>query len=225
MNERSFIVKPLDSHAQLRNPLAKGDAMPDTRDSARDRQRLKMIEATADAILDHGLAGVSVARILDRAGLSRGMINLHFDSKDRLLVETARHFGLVYLAHWDAALAGAGPDPAQRLRALIAADFAPEVLNRRTIAVWFAFRAEATSTPAYMPHVDSRDARVLGTLRAICTALADPPVDPGRAALAFMAMLEGFWTDFHLHPDRFDRAEAQAVALEMARAFFPRHFA
>lgn len=200
-------------------------SVPTARDLSRARQRLKMIEATADAIADHGLAGVSVGRILDRAGLSRGMVNLHFDSKHRLLLETARHFCDLYLAHWEAALKTAGPDPQDRLHALIAADFAPEVLNRRTMAVWFAFRAEAGASPDFLPHVDSRNVRLLAILREICAALARPGQDAGRAALAFMAMLEGFWTDYHLHPDRFDRAEAQAVALDMARAFFPGRFA
>lgn len=210
--------------------MASRDAGPRrARDATKERHRRVLIEATADAILDHGLANVSVSRILERAGLSRGMVNLHFGSKANLLVEVVRHFSEAYGTHWQAAMAAAGPRPEDRLRALIAADFDDAVLNRRVMAVWTAFRGEAQTSPAYMPFIDSRDARLQAAFTAICTELAAagpyPSVDPTLAAMAFLAVLEGLWSDFHLYPDRFDRDAARAVVLHMARAFFPRHFA
>ena len=197
------------------------------RDLGKERHRLKLIEATADAILEYGLAAVSVSRILEHAGLSRGMVNLHFSSKSRLLLEVARHFSDAYVAHWQAAIEQAGPRPEDRLSAIIEADFDPAVLNRRTIAVWFAFRGEAHSTPDYMPFIDSRDGPMDKAVRGICTELcadAYPQVNPAFAARAFTMTLEGFWTDFHLHPETFSRDEARAIMLHMARTFFPRHF-
>ncbi len=201
---------------------------PSARDQGKERHRLKLIEATADAILEHGLAAVSVSRILEHAGLSRGMVNLHFSSKSRLLLEVARHFSDAYAAHWRAAIERAGPRPEDRLSAIIEADFDPAVLNRRTMAVWFAFRGEAHSTPDYMPFIDSREGPITKAVLGICTELcadgAYPQVNPAFAARAFTVALEGLWTDFHLHPDSFSRDEARAIMLHMARTFFPRHF-
>lgn len=198
------------------------------RDVTKERHRRVLIEAAADAILEHGLANVSVSRILERAGLSRGMVNLHFRSKANLLVEVVRHYSDAYGTHWQAAMAAAGPRPEDRLRALIAADFDAAVLNRRMMAVWTAFRGEAQTSPAYMPFIDSRDTRLHAAITAICADLVAagpyPSVDPALAAMAFLAVLEGLWNDFHLYPDRFDRDAARAVVLHMARAFFPRHF-
>ncbi len=205
------------------------DAPRKTRDATKERHRRALIEATADAILEHGLANVSVSRILERAGLSRGMINLHFQSKNNLLLEVVRHYSDEYVAHWQAAMDAAGPRPEERLGAIIAADFDPVALNRRMMAVWIAFRGEAQASPAYMPYIDSRDRRMRDTFTTICTDLCRegpyPAVDPDLAALAFMAALEGLWIDFHLNSQRFDRDEARAVVLHLARAFFPRHFA
>lgn len=190
---------------------------------------MALIEATADAIVDHGLANLSVSRILERAGLSRGMINLHFQSKGKLLLEVVRHFSDEYVAHWQRAMDAAGPRPEDRLRAVVAADFDPAVLNRRMMAVWIAFRSEAQSSPDYMPFIDSRDSRLHAAFTGICAELCEagpyPGVDPRLAALAFMALLEGLWNDFHLYSERFDRDEARSVVMHMARAFFPRHFA
>lgn len=199
------------------------------RDVTKERHRQLLIEAAADAILEHGLANLSISRILERAGLSRGMVNLHFRSKANLLVEVLRHFSDAYGAHWQAAMAAAGPKPEDRLRALISADFDAAVLNRRMMAVWTAFRSEAQISPAYMPYIGSRDTRLQAAITAICTELGAagpyPSLDPDLTAMAFLAVLEGLWNDFHLYPERFDRDAARAVVLHMARAFFPHHFA
>lgn len=198
------------------------------REVTKARHRGALIAAAADAILEHGLSEVSVSRILERAGLSRGMVNLHFQSKSNLLLTVLKQASDEYVAHWTAALAAAGRQPEDRLRAIIEADFDPTVLNRRMMAIWIAFRGAAHSNPDYMPFIDSRDSRLQGELTEICAALVRagpyPSVDPGRAAQAFVAVLEGLWNDFHLYPDRFDRDAARAVVLHMARAFFPRHF-
>ncbi|WP_413873457.1 TetR family transcriptional regulator C-terminal domain-containing protein [Albidovulum sp.] len=198
------------------------------RDLTKERHRRALIEATADAIAEHGLPSVSVSRILERAGLSRGMVNLHFQSKANLLVEVVRHYSDEYVANWQAAMAAAGPRPEDRLRAVVAADFDPSVLNRRMMAVWMAFRGEAQVSPAYMPFIDSRDERLRAAYTQICTELRAegpyPAVDPDLAAMGFMAVLEGLWNDFHLYPERFSRDEARRVVMHLARAFFPRHF-
>ncbi|MGB3314897.1 MAG: TetR/AcrR family transcriptional regulator [Albidovulum sp.] len=198
------------------------------RDLGKERHRLKLIEATANAILEHGLAAVSVSRILEHAGLSRGMINLHFTSKANLLLEVARHFSDAYANHWQAAMNKAGPRPEDRLRAIVEADFDPAVLNRRTMAIWFAFRGEAHSNPDYMPFIDSREGPMTKAVHDICSEICAggtyPEVDPTKAARAFTIALEGLWTDFHLHPNSFSRDEARSIVLHMARTFFPQHF-
>ena len=198
------------------------------REQAKERHRRALIEATADAIAEHGLAAVSISRILEKAGLSRGMVNLHFSSKNNLLLAVAEQFSEDYTRHWSAAMERAGGLPEARLRAIIDADFDPAVLNRRTMAVWFAFRSEAHSSPEYMPFIDSRDAKMQRTITSICRELcaegANPGTDPQIAALSIIALLEGLWTDFYLHPDRFDRDTARAVVWHTARAFFADSF-
>jgi TetR/AcrR family transcriptional repressor of bet genes len=196
------------------------------REQTKARHRRALIEATADAIAEHGLAAVSVSRILEKAGLSRGMVNLHFSSKNNLLLSVAEQFSEDYTRHWIVAMEGAGIRPEAQLRAIIDADFDPVVLNRRTMAVWFAFRGEAHSSPEFMPFIDSRDAKMQRTITSICRELckrgANPGTDPQIAALSIIALLEGLWTDYYLHPDRFDRDTA--VVLHTARAFFPETF-
>lgn len=193
----------------------------------KDGHRRQLIEATIEAIYCYGIQGATVTRICTSAQLSRGMINLHFSSKRQLLREASRQVADQYDAHWQAALAAAGPEPVDRLRALLAADYDERVLNRRDLAVYFDFRAIARSNPEYMAAIDSRDARLRRAVLACCTELRDagpyPDIDAHKATYAILAMQEGMWTDFHLHPDQFDRAAALETALHLVAAFFPRH--
>ncbi|HUQ91474.1 MAG TPA: TetR family transcriptional regulator C-terminal domain-containing protein [Bryobacteraceae bacterium] len=197
------------------------------RADAKSRSRLQIIEATIEAIHRFGFAGTTVTRILEIAGLSRGMIHLHFTSKERLMVAVAKHLSEDYTAHWNQAMRAAGPAPEQQLRALLAADFDASVLNERNMAVWIAFRGEAHAVPDFMPYLDSRESRLRRALLSACAALcangAYPGVKPKLAVNAFMALLEGMWIDFHLYPKRFDRATAKAVCMQVAAAMFPRH--
>lgn len=195
---------------------------------SKDRHRRQLLEAAAEAIAIHGISGTTTARIQELSGLSKGMINLHFQSKDRLLLAVARHLSEEYNRHWRAALALPGQGAAARLQALIRADFSPQVLNKRNIAIWFAFRADARAHPEYHPYVDSRSTDFREALTAICSDLIREGNYRGlNLALtvnALTALLEGMWTDFHLNPDHFDAAEAEAACLGVARGVFPEHF-
>ena len=55
----------------------------------REQIRLRLIEATIRSIVEIGLPDTTVSSIMERAGLSRGMLHLHFGSKDELLEATA----------------------------------------------------------------------------------------------------------------------------------------
>ena len=50
----------------------------------RDRRRQAMIKATIAVIARHGVSGTTVGRVARKAGVSVGLMNFHFDSKERL---------------------------------------------------------------------------------------------------------------------------------------------
>ena len=66
-----------------------------------EASRRALIEATLDTIAEDGITDTSVSSIIERAGLSRGMIHLHFGGKDNLLTEAARFFSEEYYAEMD----------------------------------------------------------------------------------------------------------------------------
>lgn len=194
------------------------------REASKAQSRARLIDATAEAIHRHGIRGATIGEIQAISGLSRGMINLHFDGKENLLLATARSLTQAYDAHVETAIAAAGSDPAAQLRALFQADLDAKVLNARAVAIWFSFRAEMHANPAFKADISTRSGGFSTRLGAICAAMGLSPDEARLASFALIALLEGLWTDFHLDPEGFDRQEAFETCLYTAGRFFPGHF-
>ena len=54
-------------------------------------RRDQIIEATLQTVVQYGIAGTSLDRIADSAGMSRGHVRHFVGNRDQLLIETARH--------------------------------------------------------------------------------------------------------------------------------------
>ena len=193
----------------------------------KELRREQLITATIDAIAEHGYAATTMAHITDNAGLSRGIVNFHFESKESLFVETLRFMADEYAEHWQAAVSSVGDDAAARLLALIIADFSPAISSRRKIATWIAFRAEAVSNAAYRELCWSRDDAFLQAIGSSCAQMkaeAGYHLSPEHIASAIYAMQEGLWLRMLLERNEMSRETATATALGIIAPVFPKHF-
>ena len=194
------------------------------------KNRVALIEATLDSIADIGFARTSVSEIIARANLSRGMIHLHFKGKDNLIAEAVKYASASYYDSLDQLLANAGPSPQERLDAIIRSDLSEEVLNRKSVSIWYAFRGEARERAAVAAYSDTRDARLrdlayMAFLEiAIEAKLPEPEAVARDATHGILAFLEGMWTDYLLHPDSFSRNSALRIIFRFLSALFPRYF-
>ena len=200
---------------------------PRGREAIKAWHRQKIIDATVDVITEYGIAGLTIARVVDKAEVSMGMVNVHFTSKDSLLTQVLQQMANDYNAHWRAVLEAAAPDPVEQLKALILADFDPSVLNRRTLGVWFAFRAQARARPEYVELVGSREREQMRKTVELfyrIKQLSGQAQDPQTLALALTTMLDGIWTDYFLYPDEFDRDRALNAVFLFLSAVYPACF-
>ena len=214
----------------MKNATAAGqppDAERRGRKASKETRRLQLIEATIDSLARRGYAETTMADVADGAGLSRGIVNFHFESKDKLLIATLQHMADEYSAHWRGALERAGPEPAARLSALVAADFDRAVCSRRKLAAWCAFWGEARSRPTYQALCGARDEKYQNVITALCDTLIREggyPLDATQAALALDAVLEGLWLRLMMGGDDMTREKALSAARSVLAALFPRHF-
>ena len=128
---------------------------------SRSERRLQLIDATISCIAQHGLSATTMQLVTREAGLSLGIANLHFQSKENLLAETLRHVTREYN---DGLLAILTPENstcdgclADTLERLLDFQLSHGVTQRQKMAVWFAYYGEASARPIYQKICSSSD--------------------------------------------------------------------
>lgn len=204
------------------------EATKSKRTEKREKRRQQLIDATIRCISRNGISGTKLSDVAKTAGLSQGIVNLHFDSKDNLLAATLEFLADEYRQQFDKALGRAGDDPAERLRALMEMDLRPSICDRRKLAVWFAFWGEVKSVKTYQAICQRRDREYGERVEALCAEIiADggyTHVDAATVADALAAMTDGLWLSCLINPREFDRAQALAAVTSYLRAVFPKHY-
>lgn len=198
------------------------------RTARREQRRRQLIEATMKCIARKGMGSTTLADVAGEAGLSQGIVNLHFESKENLLTETLRHLADEYKAQFNKAYENSGPGPAEKLLALIELDLRPSICDRRKVAVWFAFWGEVKSRPTYRKICDERDQYYDDIVESLAREIiADGGYDGVTAesvAIVLTSMTNGLWLSCLISPASFDRHKAMLAVLEYLRGVFPRHF-
>ena len=209
---------------------------PEKIDSTRRRalpkkvRREQLIRATMTCIARTGLSGVTMASVTSEAGLSLGIANLHFKSKDKLLLETLKHVTAEYNQGHSAILQGEGNNTtAEKIEALLKFDFSPEVTRKEKLAVWFAFWGEAKSRPTYQricSQADSAAEDAVGQLfQAAINERGYSGADAGLLSSGYTALIDGLWLDLLVCPRHLKRDKARQVARHYLASAFPDHIA
>jgi TetR/AcrR family transcriptional repressor of bet genes len=220
MNEYSFIL--------WQNQEMAATARSTGRTASRERRRGQLIAATMKCIARSGMSSTSIGDVAKEAGLSQGIVNLHFESKDNLLTETLRHLADDYKTRFNKALEASGPDAADKLLAVMELDLRPSVIDRQKIAVWFAFWGEVKSRPTYRRICNEQDRFYDEVVANLCSEIiADGNYKDVRAAsvaTALTSMTNGMWLSYLISPRSFDREQAMRSITDLLRRYFPQHY-
>jgi len=201
--------------------------MAGKREEKKARNRRKLIAATIASIARHGLAETTVSTVVAHSGLSRGMVNLQFDTKKAMLEETLRFLTEEWQTVWSQALDEAGTSPAERLRNSLLVMFEPPIATRKRLAVWHAFWADAHYRAVYASVCGDPDRNYRDTLTRLCRELSasgDSGTDPELASDALSAMLSGLWLDLLTIPGQIPPERAREICLTTLALWFPRHY-
>ncbi len=205
-----------------------GTDQTQSRDPRRNRQLL--LKAALDSVAEVGIAETTVSAIIQRAGLSRGMIHLHFGGKDSLLAAAAAAFSDEYYTEMDRQLARARGEPVEIILAVVRADLSPEILNERSVAIWHGFRGAARNNPEIARYSNTRDKRLRSMVHDAFDALLSehsPTRDntiANEVTLGTLALLEGMWADYMTHPNAFSRQTARRIITRFLNGIIPGSF-
>ena len=198
------------------------------RTASRERRRQQLIDATIKCIARKGMGSTTLGDVASEAGLSPGIVNLHFESKDNLLNETLRHIADEYKTQFNSALEKSGPGAASKLHAVLELDLRPSILDRRKLAVWFAFWGEVKSRPTYRKICEKSDEYYDDVVRDLCDELiiegGYKNVSAAAITTALTSMTNGMWLSCLISPKLFDRQDARTAIDEYLHSTFPQHF-
>ncbi len=198
------------------------------RTASRAARRHQLIDATMKCIARKGMGSMTLGDVASEAGLSQGIVNLHFESKDNLLKETLRSLAGEYREKFDTALQKSEPHAADKLRAVMELDLGAPICNQRKLAVWFAFWGEVKSRPTYRRMCDEWDQQYEEVVAGLCDELiADGDYRNVKAttiAYGISSMINGLWLSCLISPQTWDRNNAMAAIMSYLRNAFPEHF-
>jgi TetR/AcrR family transcriptional regulator, transcriptional repressor of bet genes len=154
-------------------------------------RRRDLVKAAYQTFLKYGLSGTTVARIGEQAGMSHGIVNYYFKSKDHLLSAVIRHAFQLILQHSILFLRDA-KTPRERISAVIAGNFPPELFNQETATAWISFFAEVPTNSEFARLQDMFYRRLRSNLvynLKQVTSLSHAE----RIALGISVWIDGLW--------------------------------
>ncbi len=182
--------------------------MPVTRTSIELIRRRDLIEAAYQTFLEHGFNGMTMARIGERAGMSHGIVNYYFKSKDELVSAVVRKANFLIMQDTARRLRTA-TSPRERVSAVIAGNFPDNLFTRDIARAWVSYYAalgQHRDLDRMQRVVDERLARnLMHALKQI--------VDRERAKLVadyIAVLIGGYWLRHTKSHDPVDAATAIA---------------
>ena len=191
-------------------------------------RRQQLIDATIRCIAQHGLSAVTMQMVTRDAGLSVGIANLHFESKDNLLKETLRYVAEEYHNGQIDIMEGAEiSDLGERLDALLDFQLGRGVTQRQKMSVWFAYYGEAGARPVYQKIVSTVDKLAAQKLETLFASIIRDGgyqgVDARELATGYSALIDGLHLGLLVTPRELSKRRARSVARDFLRRAFPDH--
>lgn len=185
------------------------------RKSADDRRR-ELIVAGIECLGRGGMAGFTIDQICRQAGISRGLVNHHFRSKDELLACIYKDMTEHLVQEYE------GDDEAQLLARIIESNFDENSFNRSNLRAWLAIWGQVPSNPAlsalHKLRYDHYHRRIETALRS-CRNSAQLEFDVQAVARQLIAIIDGLWLEYCLHSESFSLAAARSDCYRFLDAY------
>jgi AcrR family transcriptional regulator len=175
-----------------------------TQQDRRDQAETALLTAAAELVVEQGVRSLTLARVGERAGYSRGIVTHHFGAKRALVERLARATQAGFVPGL-----GDVPPGLDRLLRLIDGYLGElgriGVFNQAFLVLW----AEAATQPELAPIFRERDDAFRADLRddveaGIADGVVDPGLRPDEVAIAVVGQLRGIALQRLLAPSSVD---------------------
>lgn len=188
---------------------------------------LKLISSAIKSISEKGISETTMSDVSQGAGLSQGIVNFHFKSKELLLIETLKFISNEYLQSFQNCLKKSGSNPCKRIIAIVNNDFSKKICSRDKIALWFTFFSEVKFKPAYHQICKERDLyyqKITEDIFKELIKLEKSKISLTNVSNGLQALVMGLWLDQLEDPDTFKRKQAKQICFNFIKSNFPKQF-
>ncbi len=174
--------------------------------NVKDKRKQQLIDANIASIAKRGLSETTIAHVSKGAGMSRGIVNFYFNTKEAMMQETCQHLADDYTAAWQRALEKQAEGTAEeKLQAVVAAHFQPSLCNQKKLAVWVAFWGHASSHAPYRKVVAEAHEAFKSAISQLLSEAKALQGDVTQHAYELHALICGSWLNFLLTASASDR--------------------
>jgi TetR/AcrR family transcriptional repressor of bet genes len=159
--------------------------------SIKAMRRDELMDAAIAVVGEEGLARASLAVIAGRAGMSAGLVNHYFESKEELLALAMRYLSSLFRQDI-LDLIPTDPTPEQRLRAVIDGSFVPRNFTLTKRMAWIQFMVASQSEPQIAHLYRLTGARFVSNIRYAVKQLV-PRTEVDDVVDGIAAMVDGFF--------------------------------
>lgn len=192
--------------------------------ATKEVRRQQLIEATLQVVAEKGVSGTTMTAVTGTAGLSTGIVSLHFNSKDNLLNSTLEYLAIEFRDRWKMVANNNAIGSAQKVWGIMETNFDPEICTPEKIRVWFAFFGEARYRGVYREIVKSFDEERGDVLDELFEELGFPEEECDELTEAIESLADGLWLGMMLYPEWVDSARIKRQIWSFLSLNFPQHF-
>lgn len=204
------------------------ESKPARRTEPKEVRRSQLIDATINSIAKYGIGGTTMSTVTDFAGLSIGIVNFHFKSKQNLFEETLMYLAREHHEQWFNAYLDAGLSAKEKLLAIVDAHFDRKICSRKKLAVWFAFYGEARRREIYRHLIDRIDDERISISTRLCKEIAEDggyknALPPEQVAQTLEALYDGLMLNLLMYPGYTTREKARDHVHAFLATVYPNH--
>lgn len=187
--------------------------------SIKSIRRDELMDAAIDVVGTEGLSGATMAVIASRAGMSTGLVNHYFESKEELMALAMRN--LSNLFRQDVMnLLPPNPTPEQRLKAIIDGSFLPQQFRGAKRGAWMQFMMASQTEPRIKHLYHLTGARFLSNIKYAVRRLV-PAEDVDDVSDGISALIDGFFWEIAGEPAERHLDDARRICWRVVTLLIP----
>ena len=186
---------------------------PKTHPEINKFRRDSLISATLRVVADEGIENTTVAKICEAAGVSRGLANHYFHSKEELLLIAFQKL-LDDLGDVTRRASQEHESPTRKLFAIIHAIFKSEFFNSTARAAYLSFWTASLSNQQFAKINRANYGRYHSSVARLFEKAAKQrsvDINAKTAAIGLVGMIDGLWVDLSIGVDDFSPDDAVAA--------------